>query len=114
MLPIVCSATQRYCKEMATLPFLVTPFLQYYIRGCYFKSDNSKLYKDVVPQQCQYFIQPVNIGLVHVILTFFPAVRTGLSCSSTTACCRFYCWSGAEVVQTKIIMHLHWAWLQHL
>jgi len=27
-----------------------------------------------------YLIRPVNTGLVHVILTIFPAVRTGLSC----------------------------------
>jgi len=40
-----------------------------------------KLYTDVTSQQLQYLIQPVHTSLARVILTIFPAVRMGLSCS---------------------------------
>ena len=45
-------------------------------------------------------------SLVHVILTIFPAVRMGLSCSwKQLFAVWFYYWSEIEVIRTKIVVH---------
>jgi len=50
-----------------------------------------------------YFIQTVNIGLVHDTYNFSSYKNRAFLLMEATVCCRFYYWSEAEVDQTRII-----------
>ena len=56
-------------------------------------------------QQLNPFFLAVNIRLVHVIVTIFPAVENSTSLvMGATLCCRSYNKSQTEVVSNKAIM----------
>ena len=64
-----------------------------------------KLYMDVMSQQLNRFFLAVNIRLVHVRVTVFPAAENStFLVMEVSLCCRFYNKSQTEVVSNKAIM----------